>query len=171
MQSGLPEEIELNAFLEAHLEAIVAAIAVLVSLVALYYSVSSARASHRSASAAEEAIQHARRSAEAADLSSQITRETFENEAKRSKALAYWLLYRIHNLFLARGSLALEELDNLSPVQEFLHVYGHTLSVDDREHVRIALNGIELLIAHGGIDDPDKYEEVRAHVRDAAMAL
>jgi hypothetical protein len=114
--------------------------------------------------------QHARRSAEAADLSSQITRETFENEAKRSKALAYWLLYRIHNLFLARGSLALEELNNLSPVQEFLHVYGHTLSVDDREHVRIALNGIELLIAHGGID-PDKYEKVRAHVRDAAMAL
>jgi ABC-type multidrug transport system fused ATPase/permease subunit len=152
---------DLSSFLQADLEAVVAAIAVLISLVALYYSVSSAKSSHRSASAAEEANQHARRSAGAADLNRQFTREAFENEAKRSKALAYWLLYRIHNLFLARGSLALEELENLSPLQEFLHVYGHTLDPRDRENVRIALNGIELLIAHGGIDDGDKLKKSR----------
>ena len=162
---------DLSSFLQANLEAVVAAIAVLVSLVALYYSVSSAKASHRSANAAEEANQHARRSAEAADLSSQITRETFANEAKRSKAMAYWLLYRIHNLFLARGSSALEELDNLSPVQEFLHVYGHTLDPRDRENLRSAFNGIELLISHGRIDDKEKLEKIRAYVSDAATAL
>ena len=72
---------------------------------------------------------------------------------------------------LERGSLALEELDNLSPVQEFLHVYGHTIDSRDRENVRIALNGIELLIAHGGVDDGDRLEKIRAAVRDAATAL
>jgi hypothetical protein len=170
-----------TAFLQGNLASvIIAALAFVVSLVALYHSKRSADASHRSADAAQDANRYSQRSADAAELSSKITQEGFENAAKRSKAHAYWILYRIVNLFDGYGSVdnvyraavigaGIEKIDNLSPVQEYLHVYGHTLEPRDREHIRIALNGIELLIAGGY--DPHKFEKIKAEVVEAAMAL
>ncbi len=139
------------------------------SLVALYHSKRSADASHRSADAAQDANRHSHRSADAAELSSKITQEGFENAAKRSKAHAYWILYRTVNLFDGYGSDGIEKIDDLSPVQEYLHVYGHTLEQRDREHIRIALNGIERLIAGGY--NPHDFEKIRAEVAKATMAL
>jgi hypothetical protein len=104
----------------------IAALALLVSLGSLYFSVKSSRAANRSADAAEEANQYSRKSADAAALSGEITRTAFENEAKRSKAYAYWRLHRLDMLLGdVPGTSSLAAVD-LSPIQEFLHVYGHT---------------------------------------------
>jgi hypothetical protein len=160
----------LSALFHAHLEEFIAAFAVLVSFAALVYSSKSAKASQRSADAAEEANEHSKISANAAAISVQMNQKAFENEAKRSKAYAYWRLYRITNMLDASGSAGIEKIkDDLSPIQEYLHVYGHMLQPEDREHIRIALNGIELLIAD--IYDQDQFQKIRGHITEAALAL
>src|SRR5262249_51642855 len=61
----------------------------------------------------------------------------------------------------------------LSPIQDFLHVYEHTLNLDQRESIRRALNGVELLLVR--VDphptDPDalaQQESIQRYVREAA---
>jgi hypothetical protein len=133
------------------------------------HAANSADAADRSATAAEVSIQHAARSADAADASVKITVRVFENEEKRKKAQAYWTLYRIQNLIDA-GTFK-PALFDLSPIQEFLHVYGHTLDRESRENVRIALNGIEQLVASFSPGDSTEQQQIRQCVTKAALAL
>ena len=163
---------DLTAFMEANLAAVIAGIALLVSLVALYQSKRSADAAGRSAVAAEESNQHSKKSADAADVTGKITQASFENEAKRNKARAYWMLYRIHTLMDAAALR--RELFDLSPIQDFLHLYGHTLDPSDRDNIQNALNGMERLVAREMPSDPDDLElqeKIHRCVMEATMAL
>jgi hypothetical protein len=136
--------------------------AVIVSLLALWYS-------HRSSGAAEVANKHAAKSADAAEVSSTLARASFENEAKSIRASAYWALYRIHVRLLNFQKPRPENCD-LSPVQTLLAVYPYTLTPEAISKMQIALNAMEDLMAAAKFDRDDA-EKVRFAVRDAAMIL
>jgi hypothetical protein len=157
---------------EAGLAALASLVSIVVSIVALVYSIKSAKTATRSAKAAEESNEHSKKSADAADVTGKITQASFENEAKRNKARVYWMLYRIHTLMDAAALR--RELFDLSPIQDFLHIYGHTLDPADRDNIQNALNGMELLVAREMPSDPGELElqeKIHRCVMEAAMAL
>jgi hypothetical protein len=136
--------------------------ALIISLFALFYS-------RRSATAAETANRHSERAAEAADISSKITKAIYEDDAKRLKARAYWALYRIHNILDPPKRTIDPQKFDLLPVQDYLSTYGQTLDPGQREVLRIAINGVELLIAHS--TEHPEITKIHRAVMDAAMIL
>ena len=149
--------------------------ALIVSGFALLHSHRSAVAANRSADAAETSNEYSRKSAAASEISSKISQTIYENDFKRLKARAYWMLYRIHNLIDPRIFLAsraanelfdTEKID-LSPVQDYLSIYSYTHTNEECHLLRTALNGIELLVAHPVAED----EKTKIHQAVMAAAL
>ena len=156
----------------AGISALVAFVAVGISLWAIYYSHRSSAAAERSANAAENANKHAEKSADAAEVSSNLAQASFENEAKRVRASAYWTLYRIHGQLDSRS--VPDDATDLSPVYNLLAVYPHTFTDKEKDTLITALNGIEHLIALSPQlthDDVLLVEKVRRAVLDANMIL
>lgn len=91
----------------------------------------------------------ARDSAEAAKKSAEVAQATFENEAKRVKAKAYWTLYGIHE---NPSDLGRAENYDPSPIRDVLAVYGPTLNQAERSTLNTTLKEIEEMRAtvHGG---------------------
>ncbi len=156
---------------------ILAIVALIVAAAAAIFSWRAARAADRTAEAADSSNKIARESIAEAKISNLNTQDAFESEFKRVKGQAYWALYRAHNM-LDRKNAFNPSIVELAAVQDTLSIYGHRLPTETREMLRIALNGIDLVVTFPGVKDPNpgsKYftllEDVRPHVRDAAMSI
>lgn len=146
-----------------------------VSVFALWSSRRSTSAAERSAAAAEQSNQYAKAAADAAAASNELTRRTLEDETKRVKGRAYWALYSTHNRLERMRYFEPEGID-LAAIQDLHSIYGHALPEAVREKLRVALNGIDLVINFQGPEArfPEYRtlkEEVRRAVRDAALDI
>lgn len=106
-----------------------------------------------------------------------LTQQTFDDEFKKVKGRAYWALYRAHNMLDRRNAFN-PDLVDLAAVQDLLSIYGSRLTEEAREHIRVALNGVDLIVTFPGAKNPVDgssylalFEKVRPHLRDAAMAV
>jgi hypothetical protein len=149
-----------------------------VSLFATIWAYRNAVAAERAADASQASSRHAEVSAGAAETSNTLTRRTFEDDAKRVKGKAYWALYRCVNRLIQDPEFSLTGID-LSAVEEYLSVYGHTLEPNVCDRLRSALNGIDLVVSYRPLTgfravDPEFKaikDRVYPYVRDAAMSL